>query len=82
MNYVILPFSSYSVSSLGAAEENYSRKTRLTLDLSTPYQSFSITNLINKTSTTCGLSKIDKAIDSVMKYGKTLGYVSTMFSKH
>ena len=61
--YVRPPFETYRISPIGIAEEKYSKKKRLIVDLSAPYDKsdvFSVNELINKKECSMSYVTIDE----------------------
>ena len=67
------PFHVYRISPIGIAEGKYSKKKRLIVDLSAPYDNadiISINDLIDKESCSLTYVTIDNAIELIKKAGK------------
>lgn len=71
--FIESPFHVYRISPIGIAEGKYSKKKRLIVDLSAPYDNddiISINNLIDKESCSLTYVTIDNAIELIKKSGK------------
>ena len=71
--YVRPPFEAYRISPIGIAEGKYSKKKRLIVDLSAPYDKsgvFSVNELIDKKECSMSYDTIDDAINLILKYGQ------------
>ena len=67
------PFNVFRISPIGVAEGKYSRKKRLKVDLSAPYDKegvLSINELIDKEQFSLSYVTIDDAINLILKYGQ------------